>query len=109
MNLSDKNCKPLDDKATPLNDVEVKRFQNQLKDKWDVIHNSTKISKDFKFGNFSEAMNFVNRVAMLAEKENHHPDMHISYNKIKIVFTTNTINGLSENDFIMASKIENIR
>lgn len=79
----------------------------QLKLDWEVMENK-KIRHEFKFKNFSEAIKFVNKVADLAEQENHHPNIHIYYNRVVIDLTTHNIKGLSENDFIMAAKIENL-
>ncbi len=65
-----------------------------------------KISRGFNFKNFVEAMHFVERVADIAEQEEHHPDIHISYNKVNLELYTHSIGGLSENDFIVAAKID---
>lgn len=64
------------------------------------------ITKEFHFRNFIEAMKFVNRVAAVAEEEGHHPDIHIHYNRVRFEIWTHAINGLSENDFILAAKID---
>lgn len=67
-----------------------------------------KISKEFKFKDFIGAINFVDNVAGIAEEEGHHPDIYIFYNKVLIELSTHSIGGLSENDFILAAKIDNI-
>ena len=64
--------------------------------------------KKFKFKNFLEAMKFVNKVAEIAENEGHHPDFCVHYNKVEIEIWTHAINGLSENDFIVAAKIDKV-
>lgn len=74
---------------------------------WDVFENE-KIKKEFVFADFKEAIEFINKVADIAEEEGHHPDIHIFYNKVMIELWTHEIGGLSENDFILASKIEKI-
>lgn len=71
---------------------------------WTQIEN--KIERVFKFADFKEAMVFVNKVAELAEKEGHHPDIHISYSKVTITLWTHAVGGLSLNDFILAAKID---
>ncbi len=76
---------------------------------WDLDKNGKSISKEFVFKNFDKAMDFVNVVADLAEIEGHHPDINISYNKVNLKLTTHSVKGLSENDFILASKIDGIR
>ncbi|KKQ07669.1 MAG: hypothetical protein US18_C0011G0023 [Parcubacteria group bacterium GW2011_GWB1_36_5] len=65
-----------------------------------------RISKEYKFRDFIGAINFVERVAGVAEMEGHHPDIHIHYNKVLLELTTHAIGGLSENDFIVATKID---
>ena len=65
-----------------------------------------KISKEYKFRDFIGAINFVERVADVAEMEGHHPDIHIRYNKVLLELSTHAISGLSENDFILAAKID---
>jgi 4a-hydroxytetrahydrobiopterin dehydratase len=70
---------------------------------WELQDNT--ISRRFRFKNFKEAMAFVNKVADVAEEEGHHPDIFISWNRVRIDLTTHAIKGLSDNDFIMAAKI----
>ena len=75
--------------------------------KWKV-EDTTTIKRSFRFNNFIESMGFINEVAQLAEAEGHHPDIFISYSYVRISLTTHNIGGLSENDFIMAAKIDEI-
>jgi 4a-hydroxytetrahydrobiopterin dehydratase len=91
----------------PLDTDEIAALKVQLNTKWDVIANK-KLEKEFKFENFRRAIAFVQEIAMLAEKENHHPDIFIQYTKVKIGLSTHDIGGLSVNDFILAAKIENL-
>ena len=67
------------------------------------------LHKKFKFKNFVEAMKFINAIADIAEQEQHHPDFYVHYNKVEIELWTHVINGLSENDFIVAAKIDKIQ
>lgn len=87
--------------------AEIAKYLTLLKTPWKV-EDEKKIEKKFKFKDFKEAMSFVNKVADLAEEQGHHPDIEISYNKVKIELTTHAIGGLSTNDFVMAAKIETI-
>jgi 4a-hydroxytetrahydrobiopterin dehydratase len=66
------------------------------------------IEREFKFVNFGEAINFVNKVASTAEAENHHPDIHIFYNKVKLELSTHDVGGLSGKDFILAAQIDQL-
>jgi len=71
---------------------------------WQVIDNK-KIRRELKFGDFKEAMKFINGVADIANAEEHHPDIYVFYNKVNLELSTHAIGGLSENDFILAAKI----
>lgn len=73
---------------------------------WNLRDDS--IERSFNFRDFRESMGFVNRVAEIAKSEDHHPDIHIMYNKVRLVFSTHKINGLSRNDFIMAAKTSHL-
>lgn len=76
---------------------------------WVFSPDAKSISKLYKFSDFIGAINFVNNVAELAESEGHHPDITINYNKVTLTLTTHAISGLSENDFILATKIEAVK
>ena len=73
-------------------------------DGWEQI--GQLISKTVKFTNFHQAMSFVNAVAYVSNQEDHHPELTIGYNTCKVEYTTHAINGLSENDFICAAKVD---
>lgn len=105
MELHQKKCKPCEGGVPPLTLEEGRAMMAHLND-WEL--SEKQIQKDFKFKNFAEAMRFVNRVADLAESEGHHPDIHISWNRVSLSLTTHAIGGLSENDFILASKIDRL-
>lgn len=107
MELTQKKCVPCEGGVDPLPENEIKKYLAQLKTKWDIINNK-KIRKEFTFKDFKEAMQFVNKVADIAESEGHHPDIHIHWNKVLIELWTHAINGLFENDFIIAAKIDEL-
>lgn len=91
----------------PLSEEEIKRFLPQIF-RWEVLDNR-KILREFIFGDFKFAMKFVNKVADLAENEGHHPDILIhGWNKVRMEVLTHAIGGLSENDFILAAKINTL-
>lgn len=106
MDLHNKKCVLCEVGGKPLPPKDVAVLIEDLS-RWKVIDNE-KIEKTWKFKNFDEAMNFVNKVAEIAESESHHPDIYIYYNKVKLELSTHAVGGLSENDFILASKIERI-
>ncbi len=103
MDLADKKCVPCEGGTAPLDAAAVQIYAADFPT-WQVV-GGKKIRKDFTFKNFVEAMKFVNSVAQIAEAEQHHPDITISYNKVSLELSTHAIGGLSENDFILAAKI----
>jgi 4a-hydroxytetrahydrobiopterin dehydratase len=107
MDLSRKKCKPCEGGVAPLDQKEVEVYLKQIKDDWKVT-DKNKISREFLFVNFRHTMDFVNKVADLAEEEGHHPVMHVYFGRVVIELWTHAIDGLSENDFILASKIDKL-
>lgn len=105
--LIQKKCVPCEGGVPTLTEEEIKKYMAQLKEGWEILE-GIKIKKLFKFKDFKEAIVFVNKVANLSESEGHHPDIIIHYNEVDIVIWTHSIGGLSENDFILAAKIDNI-
>lgn len=91
---------------------EVKKYLSDVSG-WSAVEDkksaSWRIRREFKFEDFKEAMRFVNKAADVAESEGHHPDIHIFYNRVNIELWTHAVEGLSENDFILAAKINEIR
>ena len=105
MDLTKKKCVPCEGGVHPLSQTEIDENLKQLNG-WQL--DGKKIKKVFKFKDFKAALLFVNKAGNVAEEENHHPAIYLSYGKVEIVIWTHAINGLSENDFILASKIEAI-
>lgn|SRR5665647_2991887 len=106
MDLSKKKCKPCEGGIAPLDQNEVAEYKKHIQDNWKVTEN--KISKEYLFVNYKHTLDFVNKVANLAEEEGHHPVIHVYYGRVLIELWTLAINGLSENDFILASKIDKL-
>lgn len=107
-NLTQKKCVPCEIGTPPLKQEQFAPLLRQLKLEWQVTGNK-KIQHEFKFKDFRQALDFVNKVAKIAEEEGHHPNIHIYYKKVLIELTTHFIKGLSENDFIIAAKIEDLK
>ena len=104
--LLKKKCIPCEGRGIkPLDRAAVQKYLDKLQN-WILDKDAKKISKEFKFKDFIGAINFVERVADVAEMEGHHPDIHINYNKVLLELSTHAIGGLSENDFILAAKID---
>lgn len=106
MDLSQKHCIPCEGGTLPLPANAVAEYLRRVP-AWNVI-DGKKISREFKFKDFQAAMAFVNCVAVIAEAEQHHPDISIFYNLVRLELWTHAIGGLSENDFILAAKIDAI-
>jgi len=108
-NLASKTCVPCEGGTPPLDKKQIVAYLNELGSNaaWSHAYEegAEKIRRQLQFKDFTAAMNFVNKVAALAERESHHPDIHIWYNKVLVVLWTHAVKGLTENDFIMAAKI----
>ena len=107
MALKEKKCEPCSGEETPLKGDDVKEMLNELKGDWKSVDDK-KIRNKFSFDSYMEGVKFSDKVAELADEEGHHPDICIHYKKVEIEITTHAINGLSENDFIMAAKIDHV-
>lgn len=104
--LLKKKCGPCEKKTKPFDRVEAEDYLAQTVG-WNLSEDGKSIDKEYKFADFIGAVNFINLVADIAEMEGHHPDIHLTnYNKIRLVLSTHAIDGLSENDFILAAKID---
>ena len=99
--LVKKHCKPCEGGVAPYNEQQVKDLLKQLKG-W--IVEDGKLVKLYAFTNFHETMAFVNALAWVSHREDHHPDLLVKYNQCRVEYWTHAINGLSENDFICAAK-----
>jgi len=108
MKLSEKACAPIKEGAPPLTSGDIEKYIQELVGGWRIVDN-TQLTKTFAFQDFLEAVEFVNKVAEIAEAEDHHPDLRIySYKKVDVELSTHAVGGLSENDFILAAKIEGV-
>tara|TARA_Y100000389_G_scaffold194516_1_gene224651 strand:- start:509 stop:868 length:360 start_codon:yes stop_codon:yes gene_type:complete len=108
--LLKKKCVPCEGGAVPFDISQIHKYQKKV-DGWSIENNDKKIfylKKYFKFKNFEESQNFVNLVGKISEKEGHHPDISYGWGYAKINITTHAIEGLSENDFILAAKIDQV-
>ena len=105
MQLAEQKCAPCKEGESAMSSAEVDAMAKEISN-WTVANQ--RIVREFKFKGFREAIEFVNDIADLAEEEEHHPDLFISYNKVLVTLWTHKVNGLSPNDFIMAAKIDEI-
>lgn len=105
--LSNKHCKPCEGGVPRLSAAEVKANLANLNG-WESNEDATWISKKFSFTDFSQTMSFVNAIAHMANQEGHHPDLEVGYGYCHVKYQTHAIDGLSENDFICALKVEGL-
>ena len=105
-----KKCVSCEGGAIPFDISEIHKYQKKV-DGWDIYQDKNKIfflNKKFKFKNFLDSQNFINKVGEISEKEGHHPDIFFGWGYAVIKITTHAIEGLSENDFILAAKIDQL-
>ena len=108
--LTEKKCLPCEGGVLPFDISEIHKYQKKV-DGWDLTKDNKKVfflSKKFNFDNFLESQKFVNEVGKISEEEGHHPDISFGWGYAEIKITTHAIEGLSENDFILAAKIDKI-
>jgi 4a-hydroxytetrahydrobiopterin dehydratase len=105
-NLADKKCVPCRGDVPPLRGKELEKFHVAVP-QWTVT-NEHHIQREFRFPDFKQALEFVNRVGEIAESEGHHPDILLAWGKVGITLWTHKIDGLTESDFIMAAKIDQL-
>jgi 4a-hydroxytetrahydrobiopterin dehydratase len=102
MTLADETCGA---DVAALSSAEIDKLAQEVPD-WSLKDRS--VERAFQFEDFDEAMDFVDSVADLAAEQDHHPDILISYNRVRLTLSTHTVGGLSRNDFIMAAKIDRL-
>ncbi|MCX8008117.1 MAG: 4a-hydroxytetrahydrobiopterin dehydratase [Patescibacteria group bacterium] len=108
MTLSQKKCVPCEGGTKPLSHDDIMKYL-AMTPGWHLSDNETSMKRSFVFKNFSDALKFVNAVAKIAEEEQHHPDILLhNWNHVDLILSTHAIHGLSENDFILAAKINTI-
>ena len=105
MGLADEKSRPIAAGEKPLSPEEAATLANDVPG-WLLADG--RIEQGFRFPDFEQAMAFANKVASIAQQEDHHPDILISYNKVRLTFSTHKIGGLSRNDFIVAAKIDRL-
>ena len=108
--LLNKKCVPCEGGVLPFDISEIHKYQIKV-DGWDIFQDEKKIfflNKKFKFKNFLDSQNFINKVGKISESEGHHPDILFGWGYADIKITTHSVEGLSENDFILAAKIDQL-
>ena len=106
--LANRRCKPCEGGTEPLLPDQIAALLNALHEDWSLSSDGLEISRTFNFPAYSRTLGFANAVAWIAISEGHHPVLTVSYGSCKVNYTTHAINGLSDNDFICAAKIDRI-
>jgi 4a-hydroxytetrahydrobiopterin dehydratase len=107
MDFANQRCVPCEGGVPRKTPAEVDEALRSL-DGWDAREGKTQIHKHYRFADFAEAMSFVNALAALAEAEGHHPDFTVHWNVVDVTLWTHAIGGLSDNDFIVAAKLDRL-
>ncbi|BAU48164.1 pterin-4-alpha-carbinolamine dehydratase [Sulfurifustis variabilis] len=105
--LKQEHCKPCEGGVDPLDRTAAQNLLSQARG-WTLNDPATEISRTYSFKNFYETMAFVNALAWVAHKEDHHPDLEVGYKRCRVRYTTHAIKGLSMNDFICAAKVNDL-
>lgn len=103
--LAKKHCKPCEGGMPPATREEAEILLKRVNG-WQLSEDAKKITKEFKFKDFAQALSFTNSVGAIAEEEGHHPDIFLGWGRARVELTTHAVKGLSENDFILAAKID---
>ena len=106
--LAQKECVPCKGGVPKLEGEQLASLARQLPEGWDVV-DEHHLEKEFGFRNFREALQFANRVGELAEAQGHHPDIYLAWGKVKLTIWTHKIDGLTESDFILAAKADELK
>lgn len=106
--LAQKRCKPCQGGVPPLRGEALHALRSGLSEGWAIV-GDRQLEREFSFKDFREALAFTNAVGEVAEAENHHPDIYLSWGKVRVTLWTHKVNGLTENDFILAAKIDALR
>jgi len=104
--LSERQCVPCRGGVPPLKGAEIQGFLSQL-EAWQVV-NEHHLQKTYRFKDFRESLQFVNRIGELAETQGHHPDICFGWGKAEVTIWTHKIDGLTESDFVLAAKIDKL-
>lgn len=106
--LAQQKCIPCEGNARPLEGNALEERLAELGGGWKLVDNHH-LEKEYKFPDFRQALDFTNRAGELAEAENHHPDIFLSWGKVKLVLWTHKVDGLTDNDFIVAAKADRLQ
>lgn len=105
--LENKVCTACEEGGEPMPDSEAEEMLKKIPG-WEIVESGEKIRREYKLDDFQASMDLVNNIAEIAEQEGHHPDIYIWYDTVRLDLTTHEVGGLTENDFIVAAKINTL-
>jgi 4a-hydroxytetrahydrobiopterin dehydratase len=105
--LASRDCVPCKGGVPPLRGAELAALAARVDGDWNVV-DEHHLERTYRFGNFAEALAFVNRVGAMAEQQNHHPDLHLAWGRVRVEIWTHKIDGLTESDFVFAAKCDRL-
>ena len=105
--LAERECVPCKGDVPPLTGMELDAFQSELDERWTIV-DEHHLERSFRFKTYAEAVEFTNKVAGIAEEQQHHPDIHLAYGKVKVQVWTHKASGLTANDFVFAAKVDRL-
>ena len=106
--LANKHCKPCEGGVEPLGGDQADQLMQALHDDWQLSDDGRTITRHFEFPAYSRSLGFANAVAWIAIVEGHHPELTINYGRVDVSWSTHAIDGLSDNDFICAAKVDRL-
>lgn len=104
--LAKKHCVPARPGTAPFTEAQALAMKNLIHGDWTLTQENTRLERVFRFRNFRDAMKLAVAVGEAADAENHHPDLHVSWGRLRVEITTHDIRGLAESDFILAAKVD---
>ena len=107
VDLTEQKCKPCSGNTPKLGGEELQDYYSRLSEGWDLVDNHH-LRKSYDFENFKQALDFTNKIGEMSEEEGHHPDIELTWGEVTVTVYTHAIDGLSDNDFIWASKADEL-
>jgi 4a-hydroxytetrahydrobiopterin dehydratase len=106
--LAEKNCTDLKENNPRLSGKDIVELKKEVNEDWQVV-DGRRLKRNFKFPDFAQALDFTNLIGNIAEEQNHHPDIHLTYGQVGVEFSTHSAGGLTESDFILAAKVDELK
>ena len=105
--FSERDCVPCKGGVPPLKGKDLLSFMKEISEDWNLVKEHH-LEREFNFPNFQEAWDYLNKVAQMSEQQDHHPDIELSWGRVKVIIWTHKIDGLTESDFVFAAKCDDL-